>query len=368
VRRTTLRTTKVQIKGQRYWLVTWPKPTELGRNRRFFRIRIDAKNFVAQKAIELEDYRRAEMALTDRQRFECLECTEMLKPFGKTIRDAVGHFISHLKVTQKSRNAEQLVAELLKAKEQDGVSGLHLNNLKRLNRFTSHFNGRPVATITNTEIDDWLRSLRVAPRTRNHYRGFASQAFNFAIRNGYATVNPAAGAVKVKVISEAPGILTVEQTTRLLQSATVDILPFIAIGAFAGLRRAEIERLDWSEIDFERGHIEVFAKNAKTAMRRLVPLSPNLREWLLPLRKDKGNVTPTSCFRELFEAARAAAGITDWKNNCLRHGYAFYRLAATNDAAKTSLELGHSDARITFQHYRELVKPADAEQYWQIAP
>jgi integrase len=46
----------------------------------------------------------------------------------------------------------------------------------------------------------------------------------------------------------------------------------------AGLRRAEIERLDWSEIDFESGLIEVTAEKAKAARRRLVTMQPNLRE------------------------------------------------------------------------------------------
>jgi hypothetical protein len=37
-------------------------------------------------------------------------------------------------------------------------------------------------------------------------------------------------------------------------------------------------------------------------------------------------------------------------------------------AASTALELGHHDSRVTFAHYRELVKPKDAERYWNITP
>jgi integrase len=44
------------------------------------------------------------------------------------------------------------------------------------------------------------------------------------------------------------------------------------------LRSAEIERLDWAEVNFEAGLIEVKASNAKTAGRRLVTMQPNLRE------------------------------------------------------------------------------------------
>jgi hypothetical protein len=34
----------------------------------------------------------------------------------------------------------------------------------------------------------------------------------------------------------------------------------------------------------------------------------------------------------------------------------------------TALELGHHESRITFAHYRELVRPKEAERYWNIKP
>jgi hypothetical protein len=43
-------------------------------------------------------------------------------------------------------------------------------------------------------------------------------------------------------------------------------------------------------------------------------------------------------------------------------------MAHFNDAALTALQLGHHDSRVTFAHYRELVKPKDAERYWQLQP
>jgi integrase len=97
-------------------------------------------------------------------------------------------------------------------------------------------------------------------------------------------------------------------------------------------------------------------------------MQPNLREWLLPLRKHKGNVTPALSFRESFEQAREAAGISEWPENALRHSFASYHLAHFKNAASTALELGHHDSRVTFAHYRELVKPKDAERYWAILP
>jgi integrase len=67
------------------------------------------------------------------------------------------------------------------------------------------------------------------------------------------------------------------------------MLPFIAIGAFAGLRAAEIARLDWSAVDLKRKIIHLRADQAKTASRRIIPVRDKLRAWLFP-RVGKGGV------------------------------------------------------------------------------
>jgi integrase len=286
----------------------------------------------------------------------------------KMIVNAVDEYIARWKASEKSCTAVQLVKELVAAKERDGASVRHVGDLRsRLNIFANKFDGQMVATITSAEIDDWLRALPVAPITRNHYRVLIGLAFNYAVQRGYAMSNPARKTAKAKEPKTDIGILTVAQAARLLESATPGILAYIAIGLFAGLRRAEIERLDWSEIDFESGLIEVKAEKSKTAQRRFVTLQPNLREWLLPVRKHRGAVTPED-FNKLFVQAREAAGITEWPDNALRHSFASYHLAHFKNAAATALELGHHDSRITFAHYRELVKPKEGERYWNIKP
>jgi integrase len=341
------------------------------RTRQFFETKREAETFAQQKNIELLNGGQEAAQFPSALRIMAQEAVEQLKPFpGRTIADAIRHYVAYLKANEKSCTATELVRELLKAKKADGAGERHLRDLEsRLAVFAEKFNGRMVATITSREIDDWLRSLPFRPLTRNHYRAKVVLAFNFAMRNCYSTSNPALGAAKAKVIGDAPGILTVPEIARLLEAASSDVLPYIALGAFAGLRRAELERLDWKRIDFESGLIEVTARSSKTAQRRLVAMQPNLREWLLPLRKHKGNVTPArNIFVEGFAQARSAAGITDWPENALRHSFASYHLAHFKNAGDTALQLGHRDSRVTFAHYRELVKPKDAERYWQIKP
>jgi integrase len=164
----------------------------------------------------------------------------------------------------------------------------------------------------------------------------------------------------------------VEQATALLVNAAPEVLPYIAIGLFAGLRRAEIERLDWSEIDFDSGHIEVTAEKSKSKLaNRFITLQPCLRAWLMPVRKLRGHVTPQESFvfRDLFDQTRKAAGLlSEWPDNALRHSFASYHLAHFKDAKALALEMGHIDSGMLFNHYRALVKPKEAKRYWNIKP
>lgn len=344
---------------------------EGGRTRRqFFKTHAEAKSEADFKNKQRKENGIEHAEFPTWLRVMAAESTEKLQEYGKTIRDATEHYLAYLKATKRSCSVEDLVEELLEAKEKDGVSKRQLYNLKsRLERhFAAEFGDKLVATITTRDIDDWLRSLEVGPQTRNHYRAMLVMLFNFAMARGYAVENPAVAAAKAKVIGVPPGILSVEQASALLVNAPTELVPYFAIGLFAGLRRTEIERLDWSEIDFESGLIEVKAEKAKTATRRLVTLQSNLREWLQPYHKLKGNVTPSENFRELFARARYAAGIMEWPENGLRHSFASYHLAAFKNAASTALELGHHDSRVTFAHYRELVKPREAARYWKLRP
>ena len=341
------------------------------RKRTFFETETEAKSFAAFKNAELQRNGIEHAEFPTSLRVMAQNAAEQLRPFKKTITDAAKHYVAYLKASERSCTAEQLVKELVAAKKADGVSERHLRDIRsRLSVFAQRFDGQMVAAITSKEIDAWLRSLPFSPMTRNHYRGLVVLAFNFALREGYATANPALGAAKAKVASEAPGILSVTQAARLLERATPDVLPYVAIGLFAGLRRAELERLDWGEVDFESGLIQVTARNSKTAQRRFVRIQPNLRKWLLPLRKHTGKVVPANSFqfRQSFEQARVAAGINEWQNNALRHSFASYHLAHFEDLNALTLEMGHTNSQMLFAHYRELVKPKEAARYWNIKP
>jgi integrase len=152
---------------------------------------------------------------------------------------------------------------------------------------------------------------------------------------------------------------------KLLDAAAPKLIPFLALGAFAGLRSAEIARLQWSAINFERGIIEIRAGQAKTASRRIVPLSDNLRAWLAPLARTGPVIHTPELYRDVSELATKLE--IDWPRNVLRHSFISYRLPIVKSADAVALEAGNSPA-IIFKHYRELATEEQAKEWFAITP
>ena len=366
MRKTTLQIKKTRVNGDLFYQVTVPQQNG-GRVRRTFKDRNEAQTFFELSKVQVENHGTAALSISDKLRVMATDAERRLAPFGKTIHDAVEHYLAHLKAVAGSKSVRDVVDALLTSKTADGASSRYLGDLRvRLSRFAVTFGDRMIASIGTAEIESWIRSLGVSGVTRNSYRRRLSTLFAFAESNQWLVQSPIATVAKAKEKPAPCGILTPEQISALLHAATLETLPYWAIGAFAGLRSAELERLEWQDLDFESGIITVAASKAKTASRRIIEMAENLRAWLAPYAGNSGPVCPTG-LRKRLEADRASAGITDWPNNALRHSFGSYRLAFSQNAAQTSMEMGNSP-QMVFRHYRELVKPKTAAQWWSIAP
>ena len=154
----------------------------------------------------------------------------------------------------------------------------------------------------------------------------------------------------------------------LLKHASPQVATCIALSAFAGLRAEEILRLDWADIERRPGFIEVAAHKAKTATRRIVPISENLARWLAMAPRNAERVWPHSK-AWFFEALRNTTDTAriKWKQNALRHSFISYRLAEIQDVNRVALEAGNSPQMI-FRHYRELATPQQAKTWFAIVP
>jgi len=272
--------------------------------------------------------------------------------------------------------------EMIKAKRAEGLSERYIKDLvSRVGRFAREFD-RELSTINGPQLKEWLQGLELSNRSRNNFRIALQTFFSFARSQRYLPKDWSEfDSVPVwKSKKDEVEIFTPDELTTLLGVAEPKLIPFLAIGAFAGLRSAEIGRLDWAKVNFQSGYITVDASIAKTNARRLVPITDNLRAWLAPLAKKHGLVVDgqnlSRTVRVLVDATRPE-GVDEhgdrhepavtWKHNALRHSYCIYRLADTKNAAQVSLEAGNSPQMI-FKHYRELVTEAEAKEWFEIKP
>jgi len=214
------------------------------------------------------------------------------------------------------------------------------------------------------EISNWLERHFHHPVTRNTNLRTLKTFGQWAKKHHFAPIDTFARIEFWKEPASEIEIYNIEELTAILGGMPATMIPHIAIGAFAGLRAAEIRRLDWAEVNLDRGFIIVAADKAKTGARRLVPMQENLKQWLLPHRQESGPISPYA--KSYVNEVQRLKGLPH-KRNALRHSYISYRLALVPDAPRIALESGNSPEMI-FAHYREVVHPDEAQKWFEIKP
>jgi len=127
----------------------------------------------------------------------------------------------------------------------------------------------------------------------------------------------------------------------LLAVASDKLVPYLAIGAFAGLRQCEVARLDWSNVSIKERQIYVPVKAAKggdAKRARCVPMSENLAAWLARHEKRNGPICPLANITNALHRAAKRARMANWVHNGLRHSFCSYRLAQVKNVAQVAFE------------------------------
>lgn len=310
------------------------------------------------------------------------EAKRLLAGKATTVPDAVR---GYLKVQERAKLEEITFPELVekyivwvKAQKSRRYS---LDMRARL-RTAAKTLKKNIADIKTADIDEWLQGMKkLSGRTKNNYRTAVRTLFRYARDKNYLPRQEKTEAEFTSRYAEDPTdieIYTVDQIKTLLTHITPRMVPFVALGAFAGLRSAEITRLEWKHVRFDTNVIVVPVTVAKTSNRRLAPILPVLRAWLKPFEKDKGKVLVdildefalARALNTAFQEMRDKEGKLLIKNlhNGLRHSFVSYRVSATQNVHQVSLESGNTP-RIIFSNYRELVEdPKQAEAYFKIMP
>jgi len=313
---------------------------------------------------------------------------------GRTLGEAVTGYLRNV-ASVKRKDIGEAVTEFLQSEEPRTKAGegqraqlsakYAYTRALRLRKFADTFPGTAVCDLSKEHLDAFIGSLdklktktgkgRAAgsAKSRNHYRGTVQQFLQWAVRKDYLAPTHRlneADAMRHEHANIADAeFYTPGEFAALLKNADETLCPVIAIGGLAGLRSAELLRLDWADIWRVPGHIEITAGKSKTRQRRLVEICPALQAWLEPYRVcERGKFWPGEerTFLEHYGELCETAKVTR-KTNGLRHAFCTYHFAANANENLTAQQAGNSPAMI-HAHYKGLATKADAEKWFAVIP
>jgi integrase len=156
---------------------------------------------------------------------------------------------------------------------------------------------------------------------------------------------------------------------RLVDSAADYLKPILKLALTTGMRKGEILKLKWKDINFPLQRIRIPIENAKSKKERLVPIDSGLCVELdsLPRKGEYVFSNPETGTRrkdvdDAFKATCAAAEIDTGRKqglvfHDLRH-LAAYHLVKATDIVTASKILGHSSLDMTLRY----VHPTDEDK------
>jgi integrase len=112
----------------------------------------------------------------------------------------------------------------------------------------------PITGVKPMMVEDWLKQLKLTPKTRGHIRGPMSLLFKCAQRWELVQSNPMQ-LVRVKDVSkrvERPSVLTAEEFHKVLPHVREPYRTVVLIAGWLGPRAGEIVGLQWADLDFDK--------------------------------------------------------------------------------------------------------------------
>ncbi len=234
------------------------------------------------------------------------------------------------------------------------------------------FGSRALADITAFDIEKMKTELKkgksvrgtpFAAQTIKHQIVIMRRVFNLARKwNLYDGKNPVDSVSMPKVDNQKTEMLSDDEARRLLD--TLENWPcresaaFVKFAMFTGMRRGELFRLAWNDVDFERGSVTL--RNPKGGKTTTISVSAQALDTIrdlsvtcdlvFPGRKDKQRTD----FKGPWERIRKAADLpADFRLHGLRHHFASMLVSSGIDLTVVRELLTHKDMSTT-QRYAHL--------------
>lgn len=241
-----------------------------------------------------------------------------------------------------------------------------------------------ITDVKAVQVEEWLRSLPLAPGSKAKIRNIMSALYSHAIRWEWIGHNPITPVRQSAKRSMVPTVLNIEQIQALLGHLEEPCRTMVLLDAATGLRIGELLGLKWADINIEKLEIKVTRSVVKQkigpckteASQKPIPLDAKLGEqlwkwrvktpynrpedWVFasPHKKGKQPYWPGSLFRAHLKPALEAAGIVSrvgW--HTLRHTFGTLMKANGEDIKTIQELLRHANYRVTADVYTQAITP-----------
>ncbi len=254
-------------------------------------------------------------------------------------------------------------------KDETKIGGMRSYRSARslLKTLVAYLGRRIVKTITHDDLDSYRqRRLQTIIETNRRNQGREMKVtsinrelqllramMNFARRQGWIAVNPfELGDALISVAQETrrDRVMSADEEKRLLAVCVGErahLRALIIVAVDTGMRKGELLKICWPDVDFDRRLITIRASIAKTARQRRVGMTDRVAFELRKLQM----AAPTGYnslvfgigeFKRAWASAIRKADISDLRFHDLRHTAATRMIAAGRPVPEVMRILGHT--------------------------
>ncbi|MGY5775159.1 tyrosine-type recombinase/integrase [Rhizobium sp. LEGMi135b] len=241
------------------------------------------------------------------------------------------------------------------------------------------FGQRQVQSLTSGDIERMVADVTIGKTSRDEKIGFRrrsivkggaptgrkvardlSVVFNFARRRELVASNPVTNAAIRRTDNRRTRFLSFDELSRLggaldeleVEGCNPKGINIIRLLALTGCRRNEIAGLEWSEVNFDKGLIELSdSKTGKSirplgehAITLLKSISREQSKFVFPATRGKGHY---QAVEKIWRKAIAKAELTGALPHSLRHTVGSTAASSGEAMALTGAILGHADLSST---------------------
>ena len=206
-------------------------------------------------------------------------------------------------------------------------------NRGTLNKLCEEFGDKPLNVISTRQLAGYLARRRdqddLTEATCNRYLATLKTVFKQAQQWSYIGFNPAEPIQMTKEDQVIPNALSEDELGRLLRELPEPAKSIVRIAADTGMRKGELQRLAWADVDFESHPPSVIVRHSKNGEFRVIPMTQpvydilkNLRQQVTREKVVSLQVFPVKDIKRPLTRAAERAGIGHVHLHMLRHTFA----------------------------------------------